>query len=989
MRSIASKIYQRVTNFTLALILAISTLTGFIPFLLADSASAEGGITISDVTELCDAIDGQADGQAWTIEAGDYGLGQCNIITAQGQTGWYLPITASNLTINGIGNPTIYGSGFTIDGSYNTQNLVTIFGDNVTIDGLTLMPKVQPNKTIEVLGNNFTLKNSTITPNTKVDPLLYDNITNIQDRADLREWGGSIYFSHNGNHLLENVTIVNGGISAGVSTGANVTVVNTALNYTTNVSWINSYRYNSKLTTGGTMIGTPAVTYDVNSTLNNLDSVIAGVQDVDTININSDLTTNHQINITKALTINGNNHSITATSAMPNNSAVIAPTAANGLKISNLTVDGANVTKIHGINAFKSTLELNDVTLKNNTKNGLVVNSSQVTVNNIKTLNNGWGGIDVDQNDASSALPSKLTVNGTSTHSEAGADIYIDDTSKPVSVVDTNTQYNFLHVNSGGTHPNDSAYKLKPVPPVLTVVTPSEGQYVSTKANGNKLKITGSFTDDVKANSATFQLVHNGSSVAIGIIYGYGSTYNPAATYANADGTYSYDLAVPANLTGGEYSLFYTGKDFDGGVTTRMERKLIIDNVNPTAPTITSPGARTWHKITPIVDKWNPVTGDSSGINHYQIAYRYDDGHLFGGDNTCPDVTISDYSGFIGCRDVTATQRNHTPGTDEQGGVTIWVRAIDNAGNVGPWSSLVNYHYDYTAATTTIAVSPLHSGVVGNEFTVGGDASDNLALNRVYVQLIDQSTGTRYGGTTINLIPDGKTGHWVRNYNALNTGLPEGNYYAVATVTDMAGNSTTTPFFEFTVDKTAPILTTVGYVGTNTTPTITGTTNSATDTVTVDGNAATVDPAVNGAGTYNWSYVLPTQSIGTHVFTVVSTDLAGNATSPETVSVTIESTTPATTQNTVTPQAVNNNLGTSAVLGAQTAAPTTDTTTTQTPAADALGTPAVKGASDQLATTTPSSSSTDLAWYWWLAILAALVALWWAITAYRHRGEEV
>ncbi len=75
-------------------------------------AHAVDGIVITNTAELRSAIENQADGQTWTIQAGDYGLERFDGITAGGQTGWYLPITANDLTITGVGNPTLYGVGY-------------------------------------------------------------------------------------------------------------------------------------------------------------------------------------------------------------------------------------------------------------------------------------------------------------------------------------------------------------------------------------------------------------------------------------------------------------------------------------------------------------------------------------------------------------------------------------------------------------------------------------------------------------------------------------------------------------------------------------------------------------------------------------------------------------------------------------------------------------------------------------------------------------
>lgn len=441
--------------------------------------------------------------------------------------------------------------------------------------------------------------------------------------------------------------------------------------------------------------------------------------------------------------------------------------------------------------------------------------------------------------------------------------------------------------------------------------------------------------------------------------------------------------------TDGTYEIAHRVYDKAGnyGSFNSPTQKFILDTAAPAAPNITQPTPRQWFKATPIKTAWTTVS-DSSGIKTYQVAYAYDDGHGFGG-STCPGVTIN--STAVYCRDSGSTSRDHVPGANEEGGVTVWVRAIDNASNASPWSRSVHYYYDHTNPTTTIT-SP--TGAVGNSFTVSGDAHDNLALNRVYVQLVNRQNGQRYGGTTINLIPNGINAHgidagWAKTFDANALGLPDGDYAANVEVVDMAGNSfnpgwtadftvdTTKPKIKnaglsdtllnstdsnpiltakvkdalsgvakvqyrildengdkisghnwvdlvaadgafdsnkefidslvdvaglddgnyilrlrafdaagnkksganlsFAIDRTAPVVTAKDYKDFDKTPTLTGTTSDATDVVTVNGGIATVSPTANSHGTYSWSYTLTKQTIGKHIVTVVSTDLANNS----------------------------------------------------------------------------------------------------------------
>ena len=170
------------------------------------------------------------------------------------------------------------------------------------------------------------------------------------------------------------------------------------------------------------------------------------------------------IDVPAGVTLDGGGYTISPSFARTDNSNNAAlGVLGDNVTIKNLTVNGVNGIKLHGINVYEATgVVLNDVTLTNNGQNGLVVNGSNVTVNNITTMNNGWGGIDVDMGSVST--PAVLTVNGTSTQTETlGLDIYIDkivDKNTPTynSVADTNSQY-FVTYNAYRT--GDAVYTLR------------------------------------------------------------------------------------------------------------------------------------------------------------------------------------------------------------------------------------------------------------------------------------------------------------------------------------------------------------------------------------------------------------------------------------------------------------------------------------------------------------------------------------------------
>ncbi|MCI7472432.1 MAG: S-layer homology domain-containing protein [Clostridiales bacterium] len=153
-------------------------------------------IEVRTADELRNAVVNAQPGDIISVYPGEYDIAPADAPVLQGQGGWYLPITANNVTIQGVdesGNvitdatktqATIYSTTERANGVYATQNLITVFGNNVTITGLTIMPKVEVNKTIQVSAENFTITNCSIVPNDKVENAPADD-------------AGSLYFAGN------------------------------------------------------------------------------------------------------------------------------------------------------------------------------------------------------------------------------------------------------------------------------------------------------------------------------------------------------------------------------------------------------------------------------------------------------------------------------------------------------------------------------------------------------------------------------------------------------------------------------------------------------------------------------------------------------------------------------------------------------------------------------------------------------------------------
>ncbi len=219
----------------------------------------------------------------------------------------------------------------------------------------------------------------------------------------------------------------------------------------------------------------------------------------------------------------------------------------------------------------------------------------------------------------------------------------------------------------------------------------------------------------------------------------------------------------------------------------------ILDSQALSAPIITKPSPEQYFNTTPILNEWSAVTDADSGIAKYQVAYLYDDLHAFDG-STCPGEKIGDQL-LSGCRDENGLSRDHVPGSSEQGGVTIWVRAIDNAGNVGSWSEPVHYYYDATAPNTPSLISPSNNSFVRGELLVNEWTSVSDAHHYIYESYHDA------GATNLR---------WHETFNTNSksaTNVTDTTFWWRVKAVDAAGNeSDWSDLWKVTVDNTFPVV---------------------------------------------------------------------------------------------------------------------------------------------------------------------------------------
>jgi hypothetical protein len=239
-------------------------------------------------------------------------------------------------------------------------------------------------------------------------------------------------------------------------------------------------------------------------------------------------------------------------------------------------------------------------------------------------------------------------------------------------------------------------------------------------------------------------------------------------------------------------------------------------------------------------------------------------------------------------------------------GVQIGTAVVGAGGN---WSftvpsSLSEGTHNLTVSSTTYGSSSLTvsidthvaSPVVSLTSDTGSSATDQITSNAAVTVAAAAETVTREYSL------DGGA-HWSSSYTAPTA---DGSYTLSVRDTDVAGNQATSTL-NFTLDKAAPnapVITTVAddvspVTGTvantgstnDTTPTLTGTAE-ANSTVTIkDGSTVLGNALVDGSG--NWTYTPSALGQGSHSFTAMVTDAAGNVGPASTAySVTIDTSAP-------------------------------------------------------------------------------------------------
>lgn len=517
---------------------------------------------IDTYSSIQTAIDVAQPGETVYVTTGSYDETAANRIVDGANYQFGLFFGTSTVTVQGIGNVVV-----TTNATNNFgPSGVFVAADNITLSGIEFSTNASGlNKTIEVIGDNFTLTNSKLsdpdggdiyisdfTPDQKVNKYTITNNT-FENGANITLASGAgqatsspvtdrqitgntfkgttndyarISFSGAGGQPWYVYPVGGAVITGNTFEGDDKWYIRARGTYAESQFDWQSF-WNNNTFKGAVVALSNANTFavreytyssytNVRSIGSNVSWTVDNATSNDTLKLIGTLAASAQINITKPLTLTGNAAIKAIVDFGTNNSSkhLLLITSTSTVTLNGLTLDCDS--KCYGAQAYgdaKAILE--SVTLKNSKGAGMVVNGSTVSMNNIVTSNNAWGGVNVDLGSGVTST-STVTVQGTSVHSESNA-IWVDDKTKAVAVVDAGNQY------SSTTTGNTVSYSLVKVNKKLSSTTLSntdvnvsipEGAVVSGAANWNGVIMPPTATTTTVTVSANFTTV--GLAIQVG-----------------------------------------------------------------------------------------------------------------------------------------------------------------------------------------------------------------------------------------------------------------------------------------------------------------------------------------------------------------------------------------------------------------------------------------------------------------------------------------
>ncbi|WP_298548149.1 YDG domain-containing protein [uncultured Parabacteroides sp.] len=457
-----------------------------------------------------------------TVAPGDYNIERTDATTEDGN---YLAITRDNVEIVGGGTESsavkIYSSTDAVNGNWVDQNLITIHGDNVKIQNLTITCKKEVNKVIEVLGDHVTLNNL------------------VFNAPEGEKFAGSIYFNspaddtekNIGTATLKNLVLNNGRITFTGAEKGTVNMENIDIYYNEMAITATSMSDLQKYTPFGAIANKPELT--INATLHSVNvyltssegsykldaATVANLPAGSILNLGKgEYSLSEQLVITKPLTLGGlKNESgelLTtlsaksdvswATGSKANLISIEGTVATDGdfVMLADLCVKGSKGSGVNVQSKMKTYFQ--NVTLDSNANAGLLVHS-EVEARSLHTKDNTWGGVNVDK--GSPEYPRRFTFDENSSFAEQSKIWSEDTTTEPAQLVEgPNDWTSYVGVQGASSKEmrywTNSKLQMEYVTNFYTDKTLSEG-YTLIYANGNPVTVEASGNDKVKISAGT------------------------------------------------------------------------------------------------------------------------------------------------------------------------------------------------------------------------------------------------------------------------------------------------------------------------------------------------------------------------------------------------------------------------------------------------------------------------------------------------------
>lgn len=484
-----------------------------------------------------------------------------------------------------------------------------------------------------------------------------------------------------------------------------------------------------------------------------------------TIELGGDFIISSQVSISRTLTLNGNNATLTAASGWSgsaSNDSVLAVTGGNPT-IRNLTIEGAAASDVQGLQVWQSAATLENITSKNNQKAGIHVNKSTVHATNITTHNNSRGKSTFGVANFGGILVSaggSLSIGGISTHTSENNQIRRDSG----TVTDREEQYRASNILVA------TRYTLKSAPAAPAITAPADGSTVTSSAV-----------------NATWTAPSTSSSRNAAASYNVSIDGGPATRVATTNHTFT-------GLANGSYTISVqsvAASGLLGGTATQTFTVAIPDTTPPTFA-ITNPVNGSYVRGTQTI---NAQITDESDIAKVLINIAGDSRSWTNGASATITRTGDIFSTTIDTKKIA------------DGPVYVSLRGTDGVGNTRYWNNNASnrQHVFYVDNTRPVVelVSPV--GASYNPVNYEVKATDNLALQTVTAHIYNATNTTLVKNCSSTVTPDGAD-----EYNLVcpvsSLGLANGTYTIRYNATDKAGNIATTETATFTIDTTKPTI---------------------------------------------------------------------------------------------------------------------------------------------------------------------------------------